>query len=593
MAIIYSYPITTLPQNSDLFIISRVPGNPDEISNLSVTADVLATFVTARVNLNLLGDTGTGVVNLDTQTLSIIGTTNEIETSASNQTLQIGLPDNVTITNNLTVGNNVQIDTLTNNYIPVNNNSGVLSDSNLFQEALAGSGFGAIGLNTTLLSNNYGEFPDFRVASRQDNDLAVLDLFRRDNNVLAGENVGMLQYSIQDDGQYAVAQIGVETLTTTGTGDSGGGKFLFKTAKGGGSGPGLNTPESRFTLDYNSADFSVPVNITSTTQSSFAGQVTIPLTPIQNTDAASKGYVDSQSGVGGSGTANYLTRWTGTETLGNSGFYQVSAPSTADRAIGLNTTLLDSFYGEYPDFRVASRSLNDPGVLDLFRPDGDVQAGDRVGILQYSLNDDAQYAVAQIEVKTIGNSGTGNTGGGKLCIKTSSNQSGAQVAERLCIDNTEANFSVPINVTNANRSSFAGQVTIPLTPIADTDAASKGYVDTQMQTGLAYLIPQLLTASDLGTGTIDPNYNLVLLSWTGGNGIYTLNLPLAGTNTNRLIRITTDGSLASGAGDKINITATGGETIDGNPFFQISKQYEGLAVFSTGTEWIIVQAKAH
>ena len=44
-----------------------------------------------------------------------------------------------------------------------------------------------------------------------------------------------LQYSIQDDGQYAAAQIAVRTLTTTGTGDSGGGKFLFKTAKGGGS----------------------------------------------------------------------------------------------------------------------------------------------------------------------------------------------------------------------------------------------------------------------------------------------------------------------------------------------------------------------
>jgi len=111
--------------------------------------------------------------------------------------------------------------------------------------------------------------------------------------------------------------------------------------------------------------------------------------------------------------------------------------------------------------------------------------------------------------------------------------------------------------------------------------------------GLAYLTPQLLTASAAGSGTVDPSYNLVLLSWTGGNGVYTLNLPLASANTNRLIRITTDGSLSSGAGDKIDITATGGETIDGDPSFQISKRYEGLAVFSTGSEWIIVQAKAH
>ena len=111
--------------------------------------------------------------------------------------------------------------------------------------------------------------------------------------------------------------------------------------------------------------------------------------------------------------------------------------------------------------------------------------------------------------------------------------------------------------------------------------------------GLAYLTPQLITASAGGSSSVDPNYNLVLISWTLGNGVYTLNLPLASANTNRLIRVTTDGTLASGAGDKIDITATGGETIDGNTSFQISKRYEGLAIYSTGTEWIIVQAKAH
>jgi hypothetical protein len=117
--------------------------------------------------------------------------------------------------------------------------------------------------------------------------------------------------------------------------------------------------------------------------------------------------------------------------------------------------------------------------------------------------------------------------------------------------------------------------------------------DARNNEGFAYLTPQLITASAGTSKNVIPNYNLVLLSWTGGNGVFTLNLPLASANTHRLIRITTDGSLDAGAADKINITAVGGETIDGNPSFQISKRYEGLAVFSTGTEWIIVQAKAH
>jgi hypothetical protein len=74
----------------------------------SLSADTLAAYVTAQVNLNFGGDTGAAVVNLDTQSMAIEGTANEIETVAiqgnSRGILQIGLPDSVTITNNLTIG---------------------------------------------------------------------------------------------------------------------------------------------------------------------------------------------------------------------------------------------------------------------------------------------------------------------------------------------------------------------------------------------------------------------------------------------------------------------------------------------------------
>lgn len=53
--------------------------------------------------LDISGSTGGGSVNLQTQVLNVIGTVNEIETSAANQTITIGLPNDVTIGNNLTV----------------------------------------------------------------------------------------------------------------------------------------------------------------------------------------------------------------------------------------------------------------------------------------------------------------------------------------------------------------------------------------------------------------------------------------------------------------------------------------------------------
>ena len=58
-------------------------------------------------DLDGAGDSGTFAVDLDTQSLTIAGTTNEIETVASGQTLTIGLPNNVTISGNATIGGNI------------------------------------------------------------------------------------------------------------------------------------------------------------------------------------------------------------------------------------------------------------------------------------------------------------------------------------------------------------------------------------------------------------------------------------------------------------------------------------------------------
>ena len=85
----------------------------DEDGLTSDRADALATqqsikaYVDAQVtaqDLDFAGDTGTGAVDLDSQSLTISGTANEIETSATGQTLTVGLPNEVAITTSLTVG---------------------------------------------------------------------------------------------------------------------------------------------------------------------------------------------------------------------------------------------------------------------------------------------------------------------------------------------------------------------------------------------------------------------------------------------------------------------------------------------------------
>lgn len=86
---------------------------------------------------------------------------------------------------------------------------------------------------------------------------------------------------------------------------------------------------------------------------------------------------------------------------------------------------------------------------------------------------------------------------------------------------------------------------------------------------------------------------MIKLSWSGDNGTATLNLPDATSSNslNRFFRIITDGTVASAK--KIDLTPTGGQTLDGSTSaYEINSSYEGIAVWSDGTEWYIIQKKA-
>ena len=64
--------------------------------------------VTAQ-DLDVTTDSGTIAIDLDSETLSVVGTSNEVETSATGNTVTIGLPNDVTVSNNLTVSGNLYV----------------------------------------------------------------------------------------------------------------------------------------------------------------------------------------------------------------------------------------------------------------------------------------------------------------------------------------------------------------------------------------------------------------------------------------------------------------------------------------------------
>ena len=94
---------------TDVGDIASITGASGIIASATDVVEAV-TLLNTAVNVSDLdgaGDSGTFAVDLDTQSLTIAGTTNEIETTASGQTLTIGLPNNVTISGNATIGGNI------------------------------------------------------------------------------------------------------------------------------------------------------------------------------------------------------------------------------------------------------------------------------------------------------------------------------------------------------------------------------------------------------------------------------------------------------------------------------------------------------
>ena len=80
---------------------------------IASSEDVVEAIVALNSSINTLdvdiaGDTGT-ISILDSETLTIAGTSGEIETSATGNTVTIGLPTNVTIAGNINNGAGVNL----------------------------------------------------------------------------------------------------------------------------------------------------------------------------------------------------------------------------------------------------------------------------------------------------------------------------------------------------------------------------------------------------------------------------------------------------------------------------------------------------
>jgi hypothetical protein len=118
--------------------ISVDTGLVEDSDDYLATQKAVKAYVDAQVtaaNLDFGGDSGTGSVDLDSESLTIAGTANEIVTSGAGTTLTIGLPNDVTVTTSLTTptvkATDIQANDGTSSITISNGNGNVGISSNL------------------------------------------------------------------------------------------------------------------------------------------------------------------------------------------------------------------------------------------------------------------------------------------------------------------------------------------------------------------------------------------------------------------------------------------------------------------------------
>ena len=151
------------------------------------------------------------------------------------------------------------------------------------------------------------------------------------------------------------------------------------------------------------------------------------------------------------------------------------------------------------------------------------------------------------------------------------------------------------DLTNVTAANITGAEEIAIVQSSETKKSNLTNVQSFI---VNHLDPTALTVSVAG-GTIDLNdaaydeAELIVLTWSGGNGTVELTLPdaTAAKNLNRSKRIISDSSFSTST--HADLTPRAEQTLDGSSSaFRINKAYEGIKIWCNGTEWFIIQAKA-
>lgn len=146
---------------------------------------------------------------------------------------------------------------------------------------------------------------------------------------------------------------------------------------------------------------------------------------------------------------------------------------------------------------------------------------------------------------------------------------------------------VDTSIETKNKGSYLANSWRDAYTIEDIGSATDTYI---IENGITKLIPEFITVGPATTTVYTSNRNMVDLDWVGGSGIHIFQLPAADAIPYRVIRIVNNSTVT--ANDKVHVSPIIPETVDGDPYYVLNKPYNGVTVWSDGTDWTVIQAKS-
>ena len=110
--------------------------------------------------------------------------------------------------------------------------------------------------------------------------------------------------------------------------------------------------------------------------------------------------------------------------------------------------------------------------------------------------------------------------------------------------------------------------------------------------GAWYAAVDDVTASASGTYEVKNTDYILFVTWSGGNGTFTIALPPIESSEGRMIRIKTDSTISNSTA--LSITPDGGDTgvlIDGESSSSMTRSYDGATYLAHNGNWWVIQKK--